>query len=139
MKKEIPDLDNPGLRQFALVFSAIVAGLFGIVMPLLFGHWSAVPWIVAVGVTLWGLLAPSTVRPFYRIWMRLGMIMNAITTPVILGVVYYAVVLPYGVVLRLLGKDPMTRRWGSSGSFLPLCQRETRPLTDEETFLEWNF
>ena len=39
------------------------------------------------------------------------MIMNAITTPVILGIVYYAVVLPYGVVLRLLGKDPMTRRW----------------------------
>ena len=97
MKKEIPELDDPGLRQFVLVFSAIVAGLFGIVMPLLLGHWSAVPWIVAVGVTLWGLLAPSTVRPFYRIWMRLG--------------IYYAVVLPYGVVLRLLGKDPMTRRW----------------------------
>ena len=111
MKKEIPELDNLGLRQFALVFSAIVAGLFGIVMPLLLGHWSAAPWIVAVGVALWGLLAPSAVRPFYRIWMRFGMIMNAITTPVILGIVYYAVVLPYGVVLRLLGKDPMTRRW----------------------------
>ena len=111
MKKEIPELDNLGLRQFALVFSAIVAGLFGIVMPLLLGHWSAAPWIVAVGVALWGLLAPSTVRPFYRIWMRFGMIMSAITTPVILGIVFYAVVLPYGVVLRLLGKDPMTRRW----------------------------
>ena len=111
MKKEIPELDNLGLRQFALVFSAIVAGLFGIVMPLLLGHWSAAPWIVAVGVALWGLLAPSTVRPFYRIWMRFGMIMNAITTPVILGIVYYAVVSPYGVVLRLLGKDLMTRRW----------------------------
>ena len=111
MKKEIPELDNLGLRQFALVFSAIVAGFFGIVMPLLLGHWSAAPWIVAVGVALWGLLAPSAVRPFYRIWMRFGMIMNAITTPVILGIVYYAVVLPYGVVLRLLGKDPLTRRW----------------------------
>ena len=111
MKKEIPELDVQGLRRFALVFSAIVAGLFGVVMPLLFGHWSAAPWIVAVGVTLWGLLAPSTVRTFYRIWMRFGMIMNAITSPVILGVVYYAVVLPYGVVLRLLGKDPLTRRW----------------------------
>ena len=111
MKKEIPELDDPGLRQFALVFSAIVAGLFGIVMPLLLGHWSVVPWIVAVGVTLWGLLAPGTVRPFYRIWMRFGMVMNAITSPVILGIVYYLVVLPYGLALRLLGKDPMTRRW----------------------------
>ena len=111
MKKEIPELNNPGLRRFAMVFSAIVAGLFGIVIPILFGRWSAAPWIVAVGVTLWGLLAPSTVRPFYRIWMRFGMIMNAFTTPVILGIVYYAVVLPYGVVLRLLGKDPLTRRW----------------------------
>ena len=89
MKKEIPDLDSPGLRRFAMVFSTIVVGLFGIVMPLLLGHWSAVPWIVAVGVTLWGLLAPGTVRPFYMIWMRLGMIMNTITSPVILGIVYY--------------------------------------------------
>ena len=111
MKKEIPELDNPGLRRFAMVFSAIVAGLFGIVMPILFGHWSAAPWIVAVGVTLWGLLAPSTVRPFYRVWMRFGIIMNSITSPVILGVVYYLVVLPYGVVLRLLRKDPLSRRW----------------------------
>ena len=49
MKKEIPELDNLGLRQFALVFSAIVAGLFGIVMPLLLGHWSA-----RRGLLLWG-------------------------------------------------------------------------------------
>ena len=111
MKKEIPELDSPGLRRFAMVFSAIVAGLFGIIMPILFGHWSLVPWIVAVGVTLWGLLAPSTVRQFYRVWMRFGMIMNSITSPVILGIVYYLVVLPYGVVLRLLGKDPLNRRW----------------------------
>ena len=39
------------------------------------------------------------------------MIMNTITSPVILGIVYYLLVLPYGAVLRLLGKDPLFRRW----------------------------
>jgi len=116
MKNEIPELDRSGLRQFALVFSAIVAGLFGGVIPFLFGNWSLVPWVIAVGVALWGLLAPSTLRSFYRIWVRFGIVMNTITTPVILGVVYYAVILPYGFGFRLLGKDTMSRRWEPSAT-----------------------
>ncbi|GIS89429.1 MAG: hypothetical protein CM1200mP18_21390 [Gammaproteobacteria bacterium] len=51
----------PRLATFALVFSAIVLALW-LVMPLLW-HWSAVPGLFC-GSALWGLLAPSTVRPF---------------------------------------------------------------------------
>jgi len=36
------------------------------------------------------------------------------------------------------GKGSPDPSMGSSGSFLPLCQRETRPLTHEEALLEWN-
>ena len=35
IKQEIPELDNKGLRQFALIFAAIVVVVFGIVIPLL--------------------------------------------------------------------------------------------------------
>lgn len=36
---DIPQLDAKGLREFGLTTGAIIIGLFGLVLPLLFGHW----------------------------------------------------------------------------------------------------
>ena len=112
MKQVIPELDKKGLRRFAWVFATIVAVLFGILLPVLFGRgWPVTPWVVAGLVALWGLVSPGSIRPFYRLWMRLGFVMNAITSPVILGVVFFAVISPYGLIARLLRKDPMHRKY----------------------------
>ena len=112
MKKIIPELDKKGLRRFAWVFATIVAVLFGTLLPVLFGRgWPVTPWVVAGVVALWGLVSPGSIRQFYRLWMRLGFVMNAITSPVILGIVFYTVVFPSGLIVRLLSKDPMRYKW----------------------------
>ena len=134
MKKEIPDLDDSGLRRFALVFSAMVVGLFGVIIPMLLGRWSVVPWILALMTTVWGLVAPSTFRWFYRIWMRFGMIMHTISSPVILAVVYYFAIFPYGLVFRLLGKDPLTRQWDSEAVTYRSISAEQDPSHMEKPF-----
>ena len=112
MKQIIPELDKQGLRRFAFVFATVVAFLFGLFFPLLLDHgWPVTPWVVSGFFILWGLVHPGSIRLFYRFWMRLGYVMNMITTPVILGVVFYVVVFPYGLIMRLLGKDPMRYKW----------------------------
>ena len=86
--------------------------LFGFFFPLVLNHgWSVTPWVVSGVVALWGPFSPGSIRPFYRLWMRLGFLMNAITSPVILGVVFFAVISPYGLIARLLRKDPMHRKY----------------------------
>ena len=73
IKQEIPELDSKALRQFALIFAAIVVVVFGVVIPLITGNgfvW--IPWAIGGMFVLWGLSAPATVRPFYRLWMRFG-------------------------------------------------------------------
>lgn len=114
---EIPELDTPGLRRFGLTFAAIIAGLFGVLLPWLFGFefpwW---PWAVAAVFTAWSLLAPAALNGFYHLWMRFGFVMNAIVSRVILGVVFYLVVLPTGLILRLRGKDPMQRKTGTTAA-----------------------
>lgn len=108
--KEIPELDTPGLRRFGLTFSAIIAALFGLIIPFAFKigfpWW---PWAVAIVFSAWSLLAPASLNGFYHLWMRFGLIMNAIISRIILGIAYYLAVLPTGIVLKLLGKDPMRR------------------------------
>ena len=112
IKQEIPELDSKGLRQFALIFAAIVVVVFGIVIPLLTGNgfvW--IPWAIGGVFLMWGLSAPATVRPFYRLWMRFGMLMGTIVNRVVLGIVFYLILLPFGLVFRIRGIDPLRRNW----------------------------
>ena len=112
IKQEIPELDSKALRQFALIFAAIVVVVFGVVIPLITGNgfvW--IPWAIGGMFALWGLSAPATIRPFYRLWMRFGMLMGAIVNRVVLGVVFYLILLPFGLVFRIRGIDPLRRKW----------------------------
>ncbi len=107
----IPELDRKGLREFGLTTGGIVAGLFGLLMPWLLGRpWSLWPWVVAGALAGWALLLPDSLRPVYRGWMRLGFLIGSVTTPIILGLVYFIAIVPAGFLLRWAGNDPMARR-----------------------------
>ncbi|KAA6184049.1 sxtJ [Thiohalocapsa marina] len=111
MQHVIPELDRKGLRQFALTTGAIVAGLFGLLLPWLFDFGFPLwPWPLAAVLVLWGLLAPNSLRPVYRGWMRIGLLLSRVTTPLILGLVFFLVFVPAGLVMRLTRYDPMRRR-----------------------------
>ncbi len=125
----IPELDARGLRQFALTTGALVAALFGLILPWLFGlTFPLWPWPLAAILMLWGLAAPRSLRPVHRGWMRLGLLMNRVTTPLILSLVFFVVFVPAGLILRLAGKDPMKRR--------PRPDAESYREPSQETTLE---
>ena len=112
MKHEIPELDLPGLRKFGLIFAGIIAVLFGLILPFLFsGRYPWWPWVVAGLFVAWALAAPATMTGFYRGWMRFGFFVGGIVNRVLLSLVFFLVVLPIGIVFKLSGKDPMSRRW----------------------------
>lgn len=111
MTNDIIPLDAAGYRKFSLVTSAIVTGLFGILIPWLFAlEYPTWPWILAGVLGVWALILPVTLKPVYFAWMKFGSVMNWINTRLILGVLFYGMFLPFGVVMRLFGKDPMRRR-----------------------------
>ena len=107
----IPELDRKGLREFGLTTGGIIGALFGLFFPWLlerpFPRW---PWILFGVLVLLALAAPNALRPVYTGWMRFGLLMSKITTPVIMGVVFYVVLTPMGLAMRLTGKDYMARR-----------------------------
>jgi hypothetical protein len=105
----IPELDRKGLREFGLVTGGIVAGLFGLFFPWVFERsWPAWPWIVFAVLGCWGLLAPMSLQPVYRVWMRFGLLLSRVTTPLIMGLVFYLVITQgcHGKKIRQFGKLP---------------------------------
>jgi hypothetical protein len=109
---DIPILDTQGLRRFGLTFGGIIGVLFGLLVPWVFGlslpYW---PWVVLLFFISWSLLAPDSLSGFYTVWMRFGLILNAVMSRIILGIVFYLVVLPIGILMRFSGRDPMNRKF----------------------------
>ena len=106
----IPELDRRGLRRFALVTGGMVAALFGLLMPLLLRHpWPIWPWVLFGVLAALGMTVPAALRPVYRAWMRFGLAMGRITTPLILALVFFLVISPLGLLRRLFLRDSIAR------------------------------
>ena len=110
-------IENPGsreLRKFGLIFGGIVAVLFGLLLPWAFGFaWPVWPWVVAAISGFWGLAHPDSFFVFYRVWMKFGHIAGWINTRIILGIMFYLLFFPVGILMRLVAKDPMARKLDS--------------------------
>jgi hypothetical protein len=60
---------------------------------------------IALGFLGISLLAPALLGPLNRLWLKFGALLHSITSPIILGIMFYLVILPIGLIMRLLGKD----------------------------------
>ena len=84
---------------------------------------------------LLGLLWPRALVWPNRGWMLLAEGLSFVTTRIILGVVFFLMITPIGVVKRLLGWDPLNRRSGRSASYWrPYSERQRDPRHYEKMY-----
>ncbi len=112
----IPSLDNKGLRKFGLMTGIIIVILFALFFPWVFDATAMPiwPWVLASLLWLPALLLPRVLRPVYTTWMKIGHAIGWVNTRIILGVVFYLMIVPMGLMMRLFGKDPMTRKYNNA-------------------------
>ena len=96
-------------RAFGVVFTVVFAIIAA--WPLLGGElprW----WALAIsGLFLAAsLVRPSVLAPLNRLWTRFGLLLHRIVNPLVMGLMFFVVVTPMGVIMRLAGKDPMRLR-----------------------------
>lgn len=65
---------------------------------------------VGAVLVLLGVAAPAVLRPVYRVWMGLALVLGFVMTRVILTLVFFLVVTPIGLGFRLLRRDLLHRR-----------------------------
>jgi Saxitoxin biosynthesis operon protein SxtJ len=108
-------LTAPEGRKFAFTLAAAFGGLAAL---LLWRERRIVATAfagVAVAFAVAGLLLPGRLGPVYRAWMGLAHAISKVTTPIFLGVVYFLVITPIGLVRRTVGGNPLREYQGPSG------------------------
>ena len=109
----IPELDRKGLRDFGLTTGIAVVVIFGLFFPwLLERGWPMWPWIIAAVLWSLALIQPLWLRRIYRGWMGFGLLASRVMTPLVLGIVFFGMITPMALIMRLTGKDPMRRAFG---------------------------
>ncbi|MEA3275505.1 MAG: SxtJ family membrane protein [Pseudomonadota bacterium] len=119
-------VEKKALREFGLVTGGIVAVLFGLVLPWLFGaaEFPRWPWFVGALLATWGLSWPAGLGPVYRGWMKLGHALGWVNTRILLGILFFLLFLPAGLIMRLLGKDPMARKRDSGATSYRVASKD---------------
>ena len=98
------DVKLPSNKSFGIVFTAF----FSIISfwPMLNGSeiriWSL---IIAVIFFILGLINSKILTPLNRLWFKFGLMLGKIVSPIVLGIVFFLVVTPTGIIMRLIGKD----------------------------------
>ncbi len=95
-------------------FGFVIGGAFLLIglAPLLHAPHRPRWWAVVIAAIFAGCaqLRPELLKPLNALWLRFGLLLHKIISPVILGLLFYTTVLPVGLLMRAFGKDPMRLR-----------------------------
>ena len=102
------------IRIVFLIFSAI----FGVIA---WRHYPSIESYVLIGLALVLLpivaFVPIILRPVFKLWLKIAHAVGWFNTQILLSIVFILIFIPIGLIMRLLGKDPMKRKMQSEGTY----------------------
>jgi hypothetical protein len=101
--------------------------VFGLAIP----YW---PFLLAAALIAWSIAAPKTLNALYRPWMKLGLAINRLTTPIIMGLVFFFIITPVSLIMKLIRRDPMARGFDQSVDSYRKASRKAPRVSLERPF-----
>ena len=110
------DIKISSNRSFGIVF--FVVFLLIALYPLIYNGeirlWSL---LISFIFLILGLLNSKVLTPLNKIWFKFGILLGKIVSPIILGIIFFFVVTPIGLIMRILGKDLLNLKFNANKSY----------------------
>ena len=103
-------------KSFGILFF-VVFFLYGI-WPILSSNEIRI-WSLSMGIIflILGLLNSKLLTPFHNLWLKFGTLLGRIVSPIVMFLVYFVFITPLAVIIRLLGKDLLRKKFNKLPSY----------------------
>ena len=110
------DIKISSNRSFGIVF--FIVFLLVSIYPLINDEeiriWSL---IISIIFLILGLLNSQILTPLNQIWFKLGIFLGKIVSPIVMGIIFFLVVTPTGIIMRILKKDLLNLKYSDDKSY----------------------
>ena len=113
MEQKIKTSSN---KSFGIVFFIVflIIALYPLIKDGEIRLWSL---IVSLIFLILGLINSTILTPLNRLWFKFGIFLGKIVSPIVLGTIFFLIVTPTGLLLRLFGKDVINLKYNNNNSY----------------------
>ena len=110
------NINVPSNKSFGIVFFVVflVIALYPLINNEDIRLWSLVVSLIFI---ILGLLNSQILTPLNKLWFKFGILLGKIISPFVMGVIFFLVVTPIGLIMRLIGKDVLNLRYHKDKSY----------------------
>ena len=110
------DIKISSNRSFGIVFFLVF--LLIALYPLIFGGEIRI-WSISISLIflILGLLNSNVLTPLNKIWFKFGIALGKTISPIVMGVIFFLVVTPIAITMRLLRKDVLNLKYNKDKSY----------------------
>ena len=102
------------LKDFGLIMAGMLILMFGLVLPWLFSYSTPYwPFVAAFGFAVVALLKPLLLGPVNRVWLKISDVLGWVNTRLVMGIIFFLLIVPIGLIMRLFNKDPLNNEWSA--------------------------
>ena len=110
------DIKVSSNRSFGIVFFIVflLIALYPLINQGEFRLWSL---IISFIFFILGILNSKILTPLNKLWFKFGIFLGKIVSPIIMGIIFFFVVTPTGVLMRIFGKDILNLKYNNNKSY----------------------
>ncbi|WP_435089476.1 SxtJ family membrane protein [Candidatus Pelagibacter bacterium nBUS_30] len=103
-------------KNFGVVFFIVflIVGLFPLINDQEMKVWSL---LVSLIFLILGLINSTILTPLNKIWFKFGILLGKIVSPIIMGMIFFLVVTPIGILMKILKKDLLNLKYNNDQSY----------------------
>ena len=110
------DIKLPSNRNFGVVFCIVfmIISLWPLLSQNEIRIWSLT---ISIIFLLLGLINSTLLTPPNKLWFKFGILLGNIISPIIMGIIFFFVVTPIGLLMKIFKKDPLNLKKNNSNTY----------------------
>jgi hypothetical protein len=120
MKKYI---SKKKLREFGLIISLGIPIFFAILSPTLLSHYfNLIIFFITIPSAISSIFFPNLLSSPYKLWMKIGYILGWLNSKIILGLIFFILIIPISLIMKIMGYDPLKVNKSNKKSYREIVQ-----------------